>query len=456
MNVLMLVVLCSLFCLLVYIALKKTHVSYEAYSVANRSVGIIALTATLVMTEFNTATLISFSSLGFISGLKALWLPLIFLVGLMFYAVAVAHHWKGYNGVSVVDFFISRYNHKVGFLAAIFLFCAMAGFSATYLKSLTLLFSAVLPTVNSWVISGYLTVITLLMVIRKGLLSIIKVDICAFVLVLIGMPLIAYHVMVSPSDLMNEAHHMFQPNLLPNDFLWSLIPITMFSYILAPWYGQRIFAAKSSKVAFISVMLAALFVFLLYGFGVVITYSLALKNTPLMDAQLALPTAISQVLTGMWAPLGYLLLFLVSSTTLTGVWNAMSNVALEVLPLKNSRNPHIVMTLLGALVTYGLANLLVDNILNKMILANIPVVSLSFALLAGFYWKKVTILGVYVSILVGLLSGVSAYYWYGDAGVYTWYWAFYGIPLMFFCGTIVSIIYPASIDRQQKTALTYG
>ena len=55
-------------------------------------------------------------------------MPSVFLVGLMFYAVAVAHHWKGYNGVSVVDFFISRYNHKVGFLAAIFLFCG------TYLR----------------------------------------------------------------------------------------------------------------------------------------------------------------------------------------------------------------------------------------------------------------------------------------------------------------------------------
>jgi len=48
---------------------KTRHVSQENTSLlADRRMGLFALTATLVMTEFNTSTLIAFSSLGYLAG----------------------------------------------------------------------------------------------------------------------------------------------------------------------------------------------------------------------------------------------------------------------------------------------------------------------------------------------------------------------------------------------------
>lgn len=436
---------------LVYYSFYKTStISDESYAVANRNVGVFALTATLVMTEFNTATLISFSSLGYMSGIKALLLPGVFLVGLIFYALTVAKKWKNYNGVSVVDFFINRFNRKVGAIAAIFLLTAMAGFSATYLKSLTLLFANLLPGTDYWLISAYLIIFTLIMVIRKGLVSIIKIDSFAFVFVILAMALMFYKIAGNEALYSVKSHAInLKEDVLKNDFIFSLIPLTMFSYILAPWYGQRIFAAKNAKVAYISVMLSAIFVFVLYALGVLISYNIALQGIQLNDPQLSFPYAIEVSLAKFLYPLGYVFLFLISSTTLTGVWNAMTNIALELSPLKRVKNKNIVMTLICAFITYILSNLLVDNILNKMILANIPVVSLSFALLAGFYWKKVSIAGVYASIFIGVMSGVSSYLVFGEQNCYTWYWAFIGIPTMFLGGTIVSLIFP------QKTQSYY-
>lgn len=432
--------------LIYYAFYKPSLISAESYAVANRNVGVFALTATLVMTEFNMATLVSFSSLGYISGLKALMLPAVFLIGLIFYAVTVAKKWKNYNGVSVVDFFISRFNKKIGVISAVFLLVAMAGFSAAYIKSLTLFFANVLPGMSYWLISAYLVLVTLIMVIRKGLVSIIKIDSLAFVLVLLAMPLILYHVM-GEGGLHGDKSNaiILHKEVLKSDFIVSLIPLTMFSYILAPWYGQRIFAARNAKVAYVSVALSAFFVFILYGLGVLISYAVVLQGVQLVDPQLSFPYALKESLSKYSYLLGYLLLFLISSTTLTGIWNAMSNIALEVIPLKNVKNKNASMTLICAFFTYILSNALIDNILNKMILANIPVVSLSFALLAGFYWKKVSIMGVYASIIIGMGAGIFSYLLFGEQGGYTWYWAFIGIPLMFFGGIVVSLLRPQKI-----------
>ncbi len=88
------------------------------------------------------------------------------------------------------------------------------------------------------------------------------------------------------------------------------------------------------------------------------------------------------------------------------------------------------------------ATFLVEDILSRLILANIPVAALSFALLAGFHWPRATTRGAWVSVLVGMFWGVGSFVWIGDAGGYTWTWAIYGIPLIFASGILVSLIDP--------------
>src|SRR5271169_1429898 len=76
---------------------SKSINSESSYLFAQRKTKWGALTATLVMTEFNSATLISFSSLGYVAGFWALILPFIFLCGLLFYALVVAKKWKAFE-----------------------------------------------------------------------------------------------------------------------------------------------------------------------------------------------------------------------------------------------------------------------------------------------------------------------------------------------------------------------
>ncbi len=421
----------------------------SAYLFGERSTKWVALTATLVMTEFNSATLISFSSLGYAAGFWALTLPFIFLIGLLFYAVTVAKKWKAFDGLSVAGFFSERYRADIGTYASLLLLLAMLGFSAAYIKSLILLFQPIFPFASPWTLSTSLVAIVLIMSLRGGLVAIIRTDLLSLALLLLFFPLMVFFTWESTSlSAVSSLSLTDGQQILPFSFIFSLTILTMFTYILAPSYGQKIFAAKSEKTAYWAVISAAIIVFFLYGSAIFATALFQSKGFMCASAEQALPSIIDQCLPWGFKGIAYALLFATSATTLTGVWNAMSamwigdfiKVRSEATPVGYGRS--ILVIVMFATISLLLANTFVDSVFDKLILANIPIAALSFGLLGGFYWKKTSWQGVYASIFMGCISGVGAYVIFGEEGGYTWYWAVYGIPITFFTGIVGSIMCP--------------
>jgi Na+/proline symporter len=439
-------------CLLI-IGVTKVSQSETSYLVADRQTGLFALVATLVMTELNTATIISFASFGFTAGFWGLVFPSIFLIGLLFYAFIVARKWKAYNGLSVAAYFTERYGTDVGKFASVTLLLSMAGFSATYIKSLVLLFSPFFTHLSEWTISGILMLIPLIMTLRGGLLSVIYTDIFTFIVTFIFFPLMAYSSWQSNPLEIPSFEIIFKEGSLvaPVWFIISLIVLTMFTYILAPWYGQKIFAAQTEKVAYLAVIFASFLVFFLYACAIFATIPLQ-GQANLVNPDYALPYAMLQLPSGIRG-LGFGILFAAAATTLTGVWGAMTAMIVEdFFPKKSSTNISRVflITLCMAFLSYLISNLLVDRILEKLILANIPIAALSFALLGGFYWEKSSRFGAYCSIIVGLICGIGSYLFWGDEGGYTYYWAIGGIPLIFLSGVIGSYFIPHKTNLSQS------
>lgn len=449
MNLFDLITFCSVIVLLIGSGIYKSKMikSESAYLYADRKTKWAALTATLVMTEFNSATLISFSSLGYAAGFWALFLPFIFLIGLTFYAITVAKKWKNFDGLSVAGFFSQRYGKNMGVYSSVLLLTAMLGFSAAYIKSLVLLFQPLFPSFSPWILSSCFLMIVLVMSLRGGLVAIIRTDVISLILILVFLPLVAYFMWQAPSLL--EATTITYPvhgsKILPLHFIFSLTILTMFTYILAPWYGQKIFSSQSPKVAYWSVISAALIVFFLYGSAIFATAMLRNKGYSCPDSQQALPFLINHCLPFGIKGSAYALLFATSATTLTGLWSAMSSMwigdFLKTDPDKQNigYKRSINITIMFALISLVLANTLVDKVFDKLILANIPVAALSFGLLAGFYWKKASWQGVYLSIFVGCISGIGSFLVFGESGGYTWYWTVYGIPLIFLSGILGSL-----------------
>ncbi len=444
--------------LVLYVNNKKKSNSEDDYLLAGRATRLIPLIATLVMTEFNTATLISFSSLGYAFGKSALFMPLVFLIGLLFYTLIASKKWKKFNGISVAHFFAERYGRSLELFVALILFLTMLGFTSAYLKSLTLLFSPLFTIEAKW-ISLLLLITILFLTARGGLKSIIRLDLISFCLVIVSLPILLYFTYKLP-DL--TIPHVLKPimninHVLPAKFIISLIFITMFSYILAPWYGQKIVSAKNESIAYTATGCAAIIIFILYEIGIYANIILKSKGVILNDNQLGIPYLIYHALPYQLFIIYYIMIFLIAASTMTGLWSAMVTLMVgSILKFKahNAKNSFYWMIGCG-IMSYIVAITYIDNILNKMILFNIPIVAMSFALLAGFYWKRATLLGAWMSILVGTIWGFGCYVVIGESGIYTWSWAMYGIPLIFISGVIFSFL-PSRIVMAKFRSLNLG
>ncbi len=428
----------------------------ESFLVADRSVGFWPLVATLVMTEFNTATLLAFAAVGYRAGPRAIGLSAVFLIGLAWYTLTVARRWKRYNGTSVAGWFAQRYGTVLGRAVSVMLLVAMTGFSAVYVKSLTLIVQPWFGGIDTWGLSALLSVAVALVAMSGGLASVVRMDVVSCVLTILLLPGLLFagwwkhggnmgwrsSFENDPLSLMHWA--TWSDPLLPWGFVISLMVLTCLTYICSPWYGQKIFAATNERVAVRAVGATSVIVFLLYG-SVQLAASLLPVDLPnLPDPQLAVPMMIQQ-----WLPTGarglaYSMLFAAASTTLAGVWSAM--VAMTVsdfgLSLQDRVDVQRIITLMFAAASWLGANLLVDDILNRLILANIPIAALSFALLGGFFWPKASRAGAWASVAVGTAWGLFCFGYWGEAGGYTWYWTIHGTWMIFGVGIAVSLWFP--------------
>jgi Na+/proline symporter len=441
------------FLLLVGVGVRRRATAQD-FVVASRDLTLFPLVATLVMTEFNTSTLLAFAAAGYAAGPMAVMLPAVFLIGLAFYTLAVARAWKRFDRLSVAELFTQRYSPALGRTASLLLLLAMVGFSATYVKSMTLLFQPFVPQVPPAALAALLTAVVLAAMLPGGLTSVVRADIAGFVAAAALFPLLLWLgwtraggldglATVFPADQLVVAPLVqWRHPALSARFVVTLVVLTCFTYIAAPWYGQKIFAARDDRTAFRAVAWSAAWVFALYAAVVLAAAALRVERPGLADAQLAVPEMLR-----LWLPVGlrgagFAVLFGAAFTTLAGVWSAMGTMAAadllgeRALGLRAQRG---LVTAFATLSWLG-GSFLVDDILDRLILANVPVAALAFALLAGFHWRRATLAGAWASVAVGICWGIGCFVVVGEAGGYTWPWAIYGLPITFGTGIIVSLL----------------
>lgn len=432
--------------LIIFLALRNKN-SDEQYLFAGRNVGYFAMVATLVMTEFNSTTLIAYTASGYSAGLRALLLPCALFVCLIIYALSVAKKWKRYNGVSVAHYLEDRFGKTVGVFSKMALLFTMVLFSATYVKSLTLVFMPLFSSVNPWVLSAALVLLIIVISIFRGLRSIIRLDIISFIVVLLFFPAMVLYCYFAPLNQPNALHLSWSLpyQSLPTHFVVSLIVLATLSYVAAPWYGQKMFAARHANIAYIAVFIAAILLFFLYGLGIYATKLLMQKGVFLKDSQSALPYIIHNVLPRWLGLMAYAVIFLVAATTIASAWNAMVTIVAKkrqrLVPVRVAKKSVLLMFLFAGL-SLLLSNTIVKDVFSLMWFGNIPLVSLCFAVLAGFYWKKASSFGTFVSILAGIIFGYTYYVLYGDQGDYMWHWMLVGVPLIFVAGILGSYLVP--------------
>ncbi len=311
----------------------------------------------------------------------------------------------------------------------------MLGFGANFIHSITVCLEIIFPTYPKALVTFVACSIMFTITINSGLRSIIKIDKISFVLciilfVFLGIHFFSFH--HASTIVVNPQHK------LPLSFALSLAILTCFTYILSPWYGQKVFSAKTSKVAFYAMLTTAILVSLFYLIAILTTANFA-QDLNLNNSDLALAHIIATELP-LSTEIGfYIILFLIATTTIAALWNTMTSVIFVHSSYKKTTNSNRLLVIGIAILSYLIAVFFIDQILDKMLLFNIPIAALSFSLLYRFYGKKKNLIGAILSTSVGIVVAIILYLIF-DQESFVFYWAFLCIPLVFITGFLCSFI----------------
>lgn len=410
------------------------------FLLASKEVSFFPLAATLAMTEFNPTTLLAYSSLACTAGRNALFLPFSVFISMIVYTLCAAKKWKAFNKTCPSEFFYDKYGNVVGFFSSLVLLVSMLGLSATYIKSIHLLLFSLLPNTSNITVYLIICSISLMVLLAGGLKTLIRTDIvsiifCAFIIGLAAFENInlEHFCMLSINNLESVSFKQI--------FAYSIL--SSLSYMLMPGYSQKIFAAKNTKTAFLSSFGAALIVFVFYELSVI--SALFYKNS------LKIQVPEQQVLTYMLTALPFVggvtvIVFfsVIGITTISAMWNAIAGLLLtnQVRILPASTQLHI-MTFLIVIcaISLTIACLISENLMDALVFLNLLMLSLSYSLIAGFYFKNTSKLGAFVSIILGSILGVYIYIAHYKNTDFFWNLvAFYQIPTIFLSGIITNLV----------------
>lgn len=402
----------------------------EDFLVAGRSVGLFVLVGTLVMTEFNTASMVAYSSFGYMAGLYAGLCAICFLFGFAPYTFIVARRWKRLNAVSMAEMFEQRYDKNFRLFVSAMLIVTLFLFSTTYLKAASIIFSVALNldlTKTVILISGIVLILTL----AGGLLTVAWTNMLSFLLTIVALPLL-FFISWKNASVMGGMGTVFEPRylsvnpqgmwfdkILPFEFIFTLYFLLFLVYMLSPWYAQIMFSTKDEKTAFKGMFFTTILVALVYLLSILTSAFVRVGFPNLTDPQEAMAQAIV-----FWMPVGIrglmlALIFAVCQTTMATIWN--NNVSLVaqdfyrgiINPGASEKKMLLVsraLTLLLAVGTMIVSIYFVDVVIEVMLFGNIFMVSLFFAGVGGFLFWHVGKKAAWMTTILGILSGVTIFF----------------------------------------------
>lgn len=451
---------------------RQVH-SSDDYLVAGRNLGFTVLTATLVMTELNTTTMVGYSAFGYTAGLYATMLPLGLMAGMWVYALLFSKRWKRINAVSIADFFELRYGKAFRHFAAFLFIVSLLISSATYLKAASKVFSLALGLSEFWM-AVILYLVVFVFTISGGLVSVAWTDLASMLVTALGIPLILIFSYVKGGGLAAlsqvfdakylswKATGMMQDPFLPFSLILGIVLGNVVNGQAYPWNAQRMFAAKDEQTAYRSMLASAFLVSLLYMMPIAACAFVRVGFPGLKDPEYALAYAVM-----LWLPVGLkglllAVIFAVAQTTVDGIWNTTASMISHDIYrgiLKPSASSAQILrvgkwsTLFIALFSF-FVSLWFTRVLDGLYISVIFRLCLNFACWAGFLWFGANRASAWVSALLGLLLGL-----YFKATIPGNAWITYmnlaGNALLFAGGILAAWLFGSSAQEEKEKMTFY-
>ncbi len=402
----------------------------EGFLVAGHSLGLFVLVSTIVMCEFNTATMVGYSSFGYQAGFYSLLILFAIFIGFACYTFVVSKRWKRINAASIIELFEIRYNKNFRLLTTFMILLLLILFSPAYLRAVGLIFSASLGislSTTVLIISGTVLIFSVV----GGLTAVAYTNTFSFIITLIALPLMWYfarsnaielggaaqafpekYLSLSPKGMWNDA-------IMPFSFIFATYILLFLIYMQAPWYAQLIAAAKNEKIAYGSMMIGTILIVVLYGFAIQTSSFVKVGFPNLDDPQTSLAVAINH-----WLPVGLkglslAVILAIGQTTMATIWNNIVSIASNDV-FKRIINPNVpekkllnfsrIVTIVIALITIIISLTIVDQVINTLFVANIFMASLFFPALGGFLWWKTGEKAIWITTITAIVTGFATFF----------------------------------------------
>lgn len=171
------------------------------------------------------------------------------------------------------------------------------------------------------------------------------------------------------------------------------------AHIAAPWYGQRMFSARSDRIAYRAMLINTVAITGLYGLVAVTTMLTRVLLPDLTSPEEALPRLVLEYTPPILQGLILVTLLLVGKSTMIAIWNSAVSIGTNDIARRYLardrpdmfyvRLGRVLFVAIGA-TTLVLSLTIVGSILLVLTYVSVYLALLAFPILAGLYWKRFT------------------------------------------------------------------
>jgi SSS family solute:Na+ symporter len=383
------------------------------FYLAERRVGIGALTATLSATVIGGSATIATAALIYSAGLPGLWLDIGGGIGLIVLGVTLAGLVRKTGLITLPEITGSLFDAKTRTAASVLVILTQIAWVALLIQGMGAILSVII-NVNYELVLIATTSVFILYTLLGGQFAVVYTDIVQFIVMVIGVcgiaaPVLFFKILPSLSDVSIEIFSFPVNASVPVLSAASFFFIMFFPHIVGPDIYSKLLSAKDLKTARLSAVFAGMFKLIFAAAIGFLALSAIVLFPDLENAALALPMVILE--------LSPLIAGVVLAAFVSVMLSSADSILLSagtILSVDLFKKESIKITRVGIVVFGVLALLLslyLQNIIDTLRLAyTVFTAGLTLPIILGFYKQKtrVTAFGAFFGLIVG---GGAALIW---------------------------------------------
>lgn len=442
--------------------------SADDFLVAGRRLGVPMYMGTLSAVVLGGASTVGTVRLGYMYGISGMWLVFMLGAGIFLLGAAFSQVLARLRVYTVAEMMERRYNAGSRLIAAVVIAAYDLMVSVTAVIAIGTVFNVMFGLDQTWaiIVGGG---IVILYSTLGGMWSITLTDIIQFVIMTVGMFGIFLPLAISKAggwsamwDKVPDSYSSW--TAIGGSTIWMYFLLFFFGIMVGQDIWQRVFTAKSIKVARIGGMTAGLYC-VAYGIiGAIIGTAILvlIPNLEVPDnafaegAKLVLPVGI----TGLVLAAALAAIMSTASACMMAASTVLTEDVLRRFFVKGGREDTTIVLNRVMLVIVGIATLIISLVIADVVGAltvayDLLVAAVFVPVVGALFWKRATTAGAIAAMLAGSTVMIATMIW---KGLYSNEAIYYSLIVCFVVFVVVSLVTPkpSAQKMEEWAAVTQG